>query len=130
MNLPDGITVNHLVTLLCCGFEGGVNYWCRIVDYIRPERVEPVCSRVSGFDDLPIFRHIDYPLSGGAVICEDLEHPERDYLVLDAAAIERGVRLMIECSPQHWGDFLRSWGDADTGDIFIQYALLGEHIYG
>lgn len=124
IDIPNRIPLTRIADLLCCGFEGGVGYWCQIVDYTVP--AEP--RSVWGEDT--IYKHVDYPLTGGAVICRDAEGEEEGTWTLDQAAIERGLKLMAEKAPRHWADFLAENEDADTGDCFIQMALLGEIVYG
>jgi len=119
-NIPDTL----IAGLLCAAFEGGVGYWCTITGYTEPE----VPRSVWGEDR--IYRHVDYPLTGGAVLCEVTDEDEPERLVLDREAVERGLRLMAEKAPRHWGDFLAENYDADTGDVFVQLALLGEIVYG
>jgi hypothetical protein len=133
------ISAERVASLLCCGFEGGVGYWCRIFGYRKPRKVVAHISP----DDGEVFPHIDYPLcAGGAVLCYETEVDGHDdefflksenrekLLVLDRAAIERGLRLMPTASPRQWGRFLSQDDDADTGDVFIQLCLLGEVRYG
>jgi len=122
------VTPKRIADLLCTGFEGGVGYWCRIMDYTEPT-TEPKGLVITG----EVFPHCDYPVQGGAVICR-LQEEETDEkwnpLVLDAAAIQRGLKIMSEKYPTQWGNFLAENEDADTGDTFIQCCLLGETVYG
>jgi hypothetical protein len=121
------VTVPHkrIAGLLCCGFEGGSNYWCQIVDYIEPP-TEPEET----WNEDEIFPHIDYPLNGGAVICAADDDEELTDLRLDAEAIKRGLQLMALNAPRHWADFMAENEDATTGDVFLQMCLLGEIVYG
>lgn len=126
MDVTITIPEQRLADLLCCGFEGGVGYWCVITGYETPD--EPR----SAWGDAEIFPHVDYPLCGGAVLCETEvdEQIEPKKLVLNREAIERGLHIMAEKYPRHWGDFLAGNEDACTGDVFIQCCLLGEVVYG
>jgi len=124
-------TVNEetIVGLLACGFEGGVNYWLRIEDYIEPETVRTVTTNTWNFGEGKVFKHIDYPLSeGGGVVCRDMESGEEH--TLDGEAIRRGVQIMARDCPHHWQDVVRDSTDATTGDVFIQCCLLGKLVYG
>lgn len=118
--------------LLCSAFEGGVGYWCRIMDYREPPKGAAV--EIFGQD------YTDFPLTGGAVICRRYEEEtDEKYtpLVLDGAAIERGLALLANpregvtgWSGKHWSDFLSDDCDATTGDVFVQLCLLGAVEYG
>jgi len=130
MRVTTDIPDERVAGLLCCGFEGGVGYWCRIIDYREPRKPEPVLDADACVPLPHIYPHADYPLTGGAVVCHVTDDPDPDDLVLDRAACERGLQLMAEKAPSHWGDFLAGREDAVTGDVFIQLCLLGEVVYG
>jgi len=133
-NPTDGFAVEVTVEnarvagLLCTAFEGGVGYWCRIMGYREPSERRAVLSP----DDGRIVRYADYPLTGGAAVCRlSEEETDEGYspLVLDRAAIQRGLALMPQVAPRHWADFLDENEDAETGDVFVQLCLLGEVVY-
>ena len=130
MNIEIEIDDKHIAGLLCSGFEGGVGYWCRIMDYKIPEEIHPV------IDTEYVYKYCDYPLlPSGAVICRVIDEEgqtDESYtpLVLDREAIVRGLTLMAKSHPKHVGDFLSGNYDADTGDVFIQLSLLGSIVYG
>lgn len=131
MEIALNVSDKMIANLLCCGFEGGVGYWCRIMD----ERMPPAPRSVldEGKKNARVYPHIDYPLTGGAVICrlyEEETDEEYKPLVLDGAAIKRGLLVMAEKNPRHFGDFLAGREDSTTGDVFIQCCLLGSVIYG
>lgn len=123
------ISAEDVSNLICSAFEGGgARYWCRIMDYREPKVIRPVHAGEK------VYPHNDYPLlEGGAVICRLLEEEtDKKYkpLVLDREAIQRGLTLMAQKYPRHWGDFLSENSDANTGDAFVQLCLLGDLVYG
>jgi len=126
VSVQQNIPEEKVAYLICAGFEGGVGYWCQIVGYDKPENVRSAM----GDEDGAIFRHVDYPLTGGAVRCVETEEEDPKELVLNGEAIERGLLLMAEKHPEHFKDFIEENEDATTGDVFIQLCLLGEVVYG
>jgi hypothetical protein len=133
------ITKARVSDLLCTAFEGGmVGHWCRIYDYIEPT----VVMSFSG--ERNVCPYTDYPLTddGAALVYETSDDNDRrvtDGMVkrgeaktirLDLASVTRGLALMAEKTPRHFGDFLAGEEDAETGDVFLQLALLGEVKYG
>ena len=137
------ISRKKIAGLLCSGFEGGVGYWCRIMDYKAPKTPVAVLAAQTPEEDARdglsakrrIYPHCDYPLQGGAVICrvtDEGSDEDGDWkpLVLDGAAIERGLALMAQKHPKHFADFMAGNDDAITGDVFLQCCLLGSVIYG
>ena len=119
---------SRIADLLCCGMEGGIGYWAVIVDYVQP----PVVWTAKGWDD-DVYKHIQWPMSqGGAVILEEIEEEKPKRLTLDRAALERGLQLMANDPDykHHFANFLNETDDAETGDVFIQFAVLGKVVYG
>ena len=51
-------------------------------------------------------------------------------VALDRAALERGLALMSTEQPGHFADFVSGNEDAETGDVLLQLALLGEVVFG
>ena len=114
----------RIADLLCTAFEGGVGYWCIIAGYDKPAKP------VSVWGEETIYPHVDYPLTGGAVRCQVTDEEDPDELILDRAAIDRGLALLPTMAPRHLADILSENDDAETGDIFLQLCLLGEVVYG
>lgn len=52
------------------------------------------------------------------------------WLILDDEAIQRGLALMAVKTPGSLSLILKGDGDGPTGDLLIQFALLGEERYG
>jgi len=51
--------------------------------------------------------------------------------VLTTAAMKQGFRVMREKYPRHFANVVNIDGhDAETGDVFLQCALLGDIVYG
>ncbi len=44
--------------------------------------------------------------------------------------VERGLQLMAEVYPHHFGNLAGNRGDAETGDILFQLICFGEVVYG
>jgi hypothetical protein len=144
------IPAERVLGLVTTAFEGGVGYWAVIVGYEAPPTPPEQWEHRSFEESLgqpkskehPVFRHSEYPLNGGAVLVAEDEAFCRaggiqEYIAqggevwrLDAEAVERGLALMAKTQPRHWANFVEENEDADTGDVFMQLALLGEVIYG
>jgi hypothetical protein len=132
---PENLKVNHEVTvnrqqiadLLSTALEGGIEDWGYVAKGERqaPEKIE--FQHMAQFND----PKVDYPMNGGFITIKDLEGDMGPW-VLDGAAIERGIRLMAS-TPEgrpHFENLIQDNHDAETGDVFLQYALLGEITFG
>jgi hypothetical protein len=126
------ITVEDIRSLLVGAFEGGSNYWMDIVKIKYPEGTTKEDFKtgkhaVKGWEDVVYLVPF---VEGGEVILEDLEEEGKKY-VLNLANIKRGLQLMAESScKHHFCDILSENTDADTSDVFLQFCVLGELIYG
>lgn len=130
MQIKTTVSLKRISDLLCSALEGGSNYWYEIVEQIKPPKLEFRSNPDLGDGNFP---HIDYPLNkGGALIIRSLEEPRKHAKRLDLASIERGLTLWANSTDyaHHWGDFLKENDDAITGDVFLQFCLFGEVLYG
>lgn len=127
------VSDKDIAYLLSSAFEGGATgNWCRIMDHKLPTAPKPFMEE--GGQDPKVWPNYDYPLTeDGAVVCRrDDEGTDKKYkpLVLDRAAIERGLKIMATKYPRHFSDFLIENYDMFTGDVFVQCCLLGSVEYG
>ena len=111
------IGADMVSAMLCSALEGGSNYWYNIASVENRE-----CAKYIG----------DVPISGGAIIIEDMENNNKQYR-LDEAAIEKGLKTFLGLK-YYKGSMHRhvlyllnrsSNMDATTGDIFLQCCLFG-----
>ena len=99
--------------MLVTGLEGAINYWA-------------ICMNFDEFKyDYSKFETNDFSL-----ILNDAEDVEEELGKLNRDGIVKGIKLMAANSPEHFADMMAEAGDATTGDVFIQYAVLGEIVYG
>jgi len=67
---------------------------------------------------------------GCALFIKDIEDDDGAEYRLDLEAIRKGLRVMADKFPKHFGDVLDENDDAETGDVFLQCCLFGDVIYG
>lgn len=133
------ITREQVANLLCSAFEGGSNYWYRIEKFHEPTAYEfntgADLGRPAGH-----FKQIDYPLNpGGYLVVSDHYGADGGNVKkrrLNLRSIERGLNLLAQAYAAnkdygyHWRDFVEENDDATTADVFLQFCLFGEVIYG
>ncbi len=132
----DPIEIKFIVTVdpkdlayaVCAGMEGGINYWARIKEYVRPD------TMVFRFDEKQVYKHIDYAMNpGGSVNLEIIDGYDvkgKTQFNLTYKKLLTGLKVMQKEYPRHWANFIRDTGDAETGDVLIQCALFGEIVFG
>ena len=119
MKIQITVEDDRIVDLLSVGLEQGIHYWAEYqYGYqsgtpspsirLTPRRFTSI-TRTPEPNDPP-----DLPLTWK----------------ITAAAQARGLAVMAEKYPRHFGDFMRGDEDADTGDVFVQCATIGEVIFG
>ena len=107
--------------VLCNGLEGGIGYWGGIENYVFPEGKTT--------DDYT-YPHLELPFEdGGAVILKDHYGDEED-LKIDKEALERGLQIMANKYQWHFMNILNDNADAETGDVLVQCATMGDIVYG
>lgn len=118
------IVEDQLVTAI----EGGINYWGGIdelkkwtlpKDFKKLGKDEPLSTYVS-----------DVILAGGSVKFFDNEDEDNSDLMLDLNKMVIGFAKMAVKSPSHFSNMISENGDAETADVYIQYCLFGEIVYG
>ncbi len=122
----------QIAYLLSSAIEGGIGYWCesQAFKYTKPEKWEPVMD--AGEENPKKWPCYDYPLlAGGAVSFKADDGTGTIKLcVLNLETIGKGLQLMAEKHPSHFGDFMTESGDATTADVFVQLVVFGEVVYG
>ena len=111
------ITQQRVEDLLCGAFEGGSNYWAYFV--VSKKQKQGV--------------KIDYiyeiATRGGEITINDRETGET-LGFLNEESIKKGLQLMAEKYPNRFIDVVNENDDADTADIFVQLAVMGELVFG
>ena len=126
LSIVIDVPLQRIFDLLTCALEGGSSYWARITGYKTP----PAFWRQPDTHH-PIYNHLDSPLShGGALLVEEKEVDQPISYTLNLDTIKQGLILMAHHQPRHFGNFISEKEDAETGDVFLQLALLGEVRYG
>ncbi len=117
------VTSRMISSLLCSAFEGGSNYWAKIVNFKAPN------NPLNSLDDRKFPKHISYPMNeGGSLTVHDI-HNDIDY-ILTLDKIQKGLELLAENKPTAFADIINDDADSETADMFLQFALLGRLNYG
>lgn len=130
---PGGVSMTlqldeqRIADLLCSGMEGGIGYWSVVTGYTAPKEM------LFRMDPNTVYRHIDFAMNeGGAVnlkIAGGDDHKGKKNFKLTREKLLKGLQVMAEKYPRHYGDWLQKNDDAETGDVFIQCALFGEVVF-
>ena len=116
------LTDNDIRDLLCCALEGGSNYW-----YV----IEKVYRSHLDTKDPDVY---DAIVDGQGVLIglveEDDEYDGTKQWVLKREAISRGLQSLASNRPELFAKIVLEDYDADDADVFLQFALFGELVFG
>ena len=115
--------------LLADALEMSSRYWMEVAG--RDKRLKPLnfANTESGDEH---FTHISFPMNvGGYITIVDTENENKEH-VLDLSAIEKGLRLMAKDKTYafRFSNIVKGDYDATDSDCFLQFAVLGEVLYG
>lgn len=104
--------------------EGGSNYWYYLPDLsmckkYRKGKDQTLCDLVWAA-----------VLAGESIPVADKADTKTIIGQFNMAGIIKGEQLMHDQQPSHYEDMIDENGDAITGDVWFQYATLGELVYG
>lgn len=127
IKLETEITIERIKDLLCAAFEGGINYWATCS--VGQDKVDEVKAE---------YYH-EIPVMGGEITILDNETQE-ELGKIDMESMKQAFEYMAAGTDKngkdcpgfrdHFADFMGENDDANTGDIFVQLAVMGEVIYG
>jgi hypothetical protein len=109
--------------LIVSAVEGGSNYWAK---FVFPKNYK---------DEYQSYEEI--PMKAGEIEVFDIETDEL-LGVLNKATIQTGLQLMANCKDikgkqvpcRHFKNLATDNEDAETADVFMQLAVMGEIVYG
>ncbi len=115
MELNEGILHDNVTS----GIEGGVQYWARV----------DVGKHELGWRNY--FTATFHDHAGAEEVFEGgVRKIKMKKYKLSLAKLKKGLLILQQKYPHHFADIMRESGDATTGDVLIQCALLGEIVYG
>jgi len=111
---------------ICVAFEGGSNYWLQEADLVQAD-IKP--TEKPWYSCPKLFE-------GKYQIALKYDDPKKDEgngegrKTINQDDVQKGMFAMANKSPRHFADLLNEEGDTITADVFFQYILFGEVIYG
>lgn len=136
MKLEIDIPDQTLRDLLVCAFEGGSNYWLSSVELVWGE-VTPHDLEEGGRyfnEEWSYYKRYMLPFIDGCSLICNAADPENDEqlkaFTLNREKMESGFQAMCLKYPFRLSNVLAENTDAEDGDVFLQFCLFGELIYG
>ena len=120
MSNPYVITDEMVTDIVVTAFEGGSNYWIQRIEYVVTPEVK--------YEPFVKYGQEPFWTNGGAINVIEDEEPGTPHLLT-----KRVMRKGIKAAAEHYGltpERFHEEHDAETADVALQLALLGEVVYG
>lgn len=124
-NIDLKITNERREDMLVGALEGGSNYWyfipeeaTDIIDRLVPDKTQPLATRM--------YKAL---LQGATLPIDDIENGDR-LGDINLESIEKGEQLMATNHDLDFMAIINEEDDASTADLWFQYAVMGEIVYG
>ena len=122
------ITSQQIADLMVTAVEGGINYWADGFYLESPGDVAPDDEFNGEIWYANPHRYEDPDLRIKVVESGDGDGSTDHFF--GQKEIADGLRKMAEKSPSHFADIVNDNQDAITADVFLQYVVFGEIVYG
>ncbi len=109
--------------LMVTAIEGGSNYWVNSIvlkEAKTPNRTEPWYANPALYEDA--FHIKVYEMD------EEGQPTEEHYIGQHGMRV--GLEKMANKAPGHFTNIVSDQWDAETADVFLQYVVLGDIVYG
>lgn len=124
------LTDEQRENLLCGALEGGSNYWYLFTDAACDNLDRFVKAKNVQHDGTFVQRLWKAVLAGHSIDVNDLTKPGRKLGVFSLESIRKGELAMIKEQITHFTDVLSGHDDAITADVWFQFCVLGELVFG
>ena len=121
------ISNDRRLDMLTGALEGGSNYWyeikedaCNIIDSVKPsDKQTPFVDRM--------FAAI---LAGKSIQVHDIEDEDELLGEISLDTMTEREYTMMQQQPTHFADILSENDDAITADVWFQFVVMNELVYG
>lgn len=119
----------RIAYIICTAMEQGSGYWAQVTR----ESPIPEGTHKDEFIGNKYFKYFHGGWTEFGILDDTRPgwevEPGKRYR-LGPNTIKRGIQIMAEKYPRHYGDFMAETGDAITADVFLQCCLLKDIVYG
>jgi hypothetical protein len=122
------ISPQRIADIMSTGLEGGYSPWLQSAYWTqKPEGyvdtgITPVMTEGFYCGEFRIEFTFDDP--------DEEEGTFTGKKVVGPYELRIGIQLMAEKASRHFSDWMQENDDAETGDVFLQFLILGEIVYG
>lgn len=128
MKIEIEISQEKIRNLIITALEGGSNYWY----FLGDDAVALIKEKSPNGLIIALSERMGMAIENGAEIpITDLEDEMEVLGNISMESIKKGLSLMASQQPEQFGNLQseNNW-DAETADVFFQYAVMGELVFG
>lgn len=118
------IESKDLADLIVTAFEGGSTHWCESAELTLAPEYEPTA------DQLGVVQYSHPQVYDGEYQFKVIYDDNQRGKLIGPKEMQIGMELFANKSPKHFWDFIEENYDAETADVFWQYVVLGDVVYG
>lgn len=122
LNFENELRFDLFVTAL----EGGSNYWY----YLSDESIDKINNHTYPDGFLFTEKMWKYILDGNSIDINDIESPDELLGSISLESIQKGEETMFQNSLWHYTNAKEESWDADTADVWFQYAVMNDIVFG
>jgi hypothetical protein len=121
------VSAHRLHDVLCGALEGGSGYWA-CIDSFNPAEGKTKADYQ--------FPHLDIIFDGGSITISDCISeaegcdPEFEPTKLTLEMLQKGLKIMAEKYDWHFKNIVNENDDAETSDVLLQCAVMGDITFG
>lgn len=124
------VRMERVTDMLVGAIEGGSGYWCET--FVPLPASGDIVADIRANGGSIWYSEEQFWTRGGGAHVEFDKPTDEDpgFRDIGLADLTKGLAIMAEKSPQHFADLVNENDDATTSDVFLQYVLFGEVIFG
>lgn len=121
------LTAYDVYNMLVGALEGGSNYWY----YISENMTKHIYKKTEDMNGEPYVDRMLMAIQRGLKVkIRDGENPGDVLGTLTAESWAKGEKLIMEKQREHFADIVGERDDATTADVYFQFAVMGELVFG
>lgn len=132
ISVPTPVDWQRVADAMVGAIEGGSTYWLNSCHASLDDNSQTLKRAIQLADNI-WYAEASYWRDGGRALVK-YDNPETGPSIAEKeigkAELLLGLRTMAEKAPRHFADLVNENDDATTHDVFIQYVLFGDIIYG
>lgn len=133
-SVTQQVPMERVTNCIVGALEGGYSPWLHSFIYNRDDTSNAAMAAAREANEV-WYSHDEFWTMGGSATAaydtpDDDEGDGTGRLPINLEALQRGLTLMQTGSASHFADLIAENDDAITHDVFMQYVILGEIVYG